>query len=102
VTGRDLAPRDALFEDDALIFDALRGHGLTYGGPEGPRLRLEFPDTPYLGIWTKPGAGFLCLEPWHGIADPAGFEGDFRAKPGVFEVAPGEARRIAMAITLEG
>jgi galactose mutarotase-like enzyme len=101
VAGRSLAPRDEMFAGDALVFDALRGRGLSYGGPEGPRIRLDFPDTPYFGVWTKPGAGFLCLEPWCGIADPEGFDGDFRAKPGVFEVAPGQERRIDMLIGLE-
>jgi galactose mutarotase-like enzyme len=101
VRGRDLVPHDELFADDALIFESLRSRGLSYGAPEGPRIRLEFPDTPYFGVWTKPGAGFLCLEPWRGIADPEGFDGEFRAKPGVFEVSPGQERLIAMTIRLE-
>jgi galactose mutarotase-like enzyme len=102
VVGRELALRDALFEDDALIFDSLASRELWYGAREGPQLRIGFPDTPYLGVWTKPGGGFICLEPWHGIADPVGFDGDFRAKPGVFEVAPGGARRMTMSIALDG
>jgi galactose mutarotase-like enzyme len=101
VQGRDLILRDELFEDDAMIFDQIKSRSLTYGAESGPKLEVAFPDTPYLGVWTKPGAPYICIEPWHGIADPQGYDGDFRDKPGVFEVAPGEARTIAMSISLK-
>ena len=63
-------------------------------------LDIAFPDTPMLGIWTKPGAHYVCVEPWHGIADPEGYTGEFTDKPGVFTVAPGAERRIALSVTL--
>ncbi|MDB5430663.1 MAG: hypothetical protein JWP35_1779 [Caulobacter sp.] len=100
VKGRELVLEDRLFEDDAIIFDRLESRALTYGADQGPRLEIAFPDTPWLGVWTKPGAGYICVEPWHGVADPEGFAGDFRDKPGVFEVAPGESRSFGMSITL--
>ena len=99
--GRELRLADSLFADDALIWDPVASQSVTYGADTGPHLRIDFPDTPCLGIWTKPGAAFVCIEPWHGHADPAGFTGDFRTKPGVFEVAPGADRACRMAITLE-
>jgi galactose mutarotase-like enzyme len=98
--GRELALHDELFADDALVWDPVRSQRLTYGSPDGPQLDIAFPDTPCLGIWTKPGARFVCVEPWHGIADPAGYVGEYRDKPGVFEIAPGEAKRIGMSVTL--
>lgn len=100
VEGRELLLRDALFTDDAVIFDQLRSDGLRYGAPDGPQLEVRFPDTPYLGVWTKPGAPYICVEPWHGIADPEGYAGDFRHKPGVFEVAPGGEKVMHMTIGL--
>jgi galactose mutarotase-like enzyme len=100
VSGRTLALRDALFLDDALIFTPLNSQRLRYGAEAGPSLEIEFPETPYLGVWTKPHADFICVEPWHGLSDPLGFKGDFRDKPGVFEVAPGEMRKLVMAIRL--
>jgi galactose mutarotase-like enzyme len=92
--------RDDLFEDDALIFDRVHSQRLRYGAETGPYLEIEFPNTPYLGIWTKPGANFVCIEPWHGLADPQGFSGDFREKPGVFWVAPGHEKTCTMSIKL--
>jgi galactose mutarotase-like enzyme len=98
--GRTLALCDDLFAHDALVWDPVVSQSITYGAADGPSLRVDFPDTPALGIWTKPGAAYVCVEPWHGIADPHGYTAEFRDKPGVFQVAPGATKRIAMRITL--
>ena len=100
VAARRLALTDDLFVDDVVIFDAVRSRCVTYGAERGARIRLSYPDTPCLGLWTKPGAGFICIEPWHGMADPAGFSQDFSAKPGVFTLAPDAAVPIVMRIEL--
>jgi len=97
---RRLGLSDSLFQDDVIIFDEIRSRSVIYRAGDGPRIQVSYPDTPYLGIWTKPRANFICIEPWHGIADPEGFCGDFRSKPGVFTVAAGAALSINMAITL--
>jgi galactose mutarotase-like enzyme len=100
IVKRRLSLEDALFQDDVIILDEIRSRFVTYGATAGPRIRVAFPDAPWLGIWTKPGADFICIEPWHGVADPVGYAGDFRAKPGVFELAPGSVMPIRMNITL--
>jgi galactose mutarotase-like enzyme len=102
VNARRLALGDDLFTGDALIFDAIRSRSVTYGADSGPRIRVSYPDAPYLGIWTKPGAGFICIEPWHGLADPEGFSADFSVKPGVFSVAPGTGLPLSMRIEFLG
>ncbi|WP_339500625.1 aldose 1-epimerase family protein, partial [Pseudomonas canadensis] len=84
--GRTLALDHALFTQDALIWDPVHSQSVRYGASTGPQLRVDFPDTPMLGIWTKPGAAFVCIEPWHGIADPEGFTGDIREKPGIVTI----------------
>ena len=100
ISERRLALADALFQNDVIILDEIRSRCVSYGTDEGPRIQVGFPDSPYLGIWTKPRADFICIEPWHGVADPEGFAGDLGTKPGVFTLAPGAARPITMAITL--
>ncbi|WP_277979480.1 aldose 1-epimerase family protein [Sphingomonas phyllosphaerae] len=100
--GRVLRLDDALFAHDALVWDAVRSQSVRYGADAGPQLEIAFADTPMLGIWTKPGATFVCVEPWHGIADPEGYTGEYRDKPGVFAVAPGGEKRITMSVTLVG
>jgi len=99
--GSQLALRDDLFTADALIFDHLASRRVQYHGETGPRITVSFPDATHLGIWTKPAAGFVCIEPWHGVADPAGFTGEFNAKPGVHVVSPGNELVLTMTIEVE-
>ena len=99
--GRRLVLDDSLFKDDVVIFENLRSRSVTYGADSGPRLQVDFPDATYLGIWTKPSAApFVCIEPWRGIADAAGFTGDFKDKLGAFAVAPGAVQELNMHLTL--
>lgn len=102
VEGRVLPLDDALFERDALVWNPVRSQSLAYGAESGPQLVCDFPDTPALGLWTKPGARYLCIEPWHGIADPHGFDGEIWDKPLMQRYAPGEARTFTMKVTLAG
>lgn len=101
VEGDTLPLADALFEDDALVWNPVASRALRYGPPEGPWLDIGW-DAPRLGVWTKPGARYVCVEPWHGLADPEDFAGDFREKPGVFQVPPGEIWRCAMRVGVVG
>lgn len=100
VKGRVLGLNDALFERDALVWDTLSSRRLRYGAATGPALEIAFPDTEWLGIWTKPGAPFVCVEPWAGMADPADFTWDFSQKPGIFEIAAASARSFRMTVAL--
>jgi galactose mutarotase-like enzyme len=99
--GRELKLDDEMFERDALVWDSLESQSLRYDGGEGPGLEIGFAGMPKLGIWTKPGARFVCIEPWHGIADPVGFTGEIWDKPGILRFAPGAARTFSMQVTLD-
>jgi galactose mutarotase-like enzyme len=98
VRGRRLQLDDALFIDDVIIFDALKSRSVTYGAADGPRIKVSFPDATYLGLWTRPGASFICIEPWRGVADPQGFDAEFSQKPGVFVVPPGASEALTMQL----
>jgi galactose mutarotase-like enzyme len=100
VKARRLMLDDELLKDDVVIFAPVRSQALSYGADAGPRIALRFPDTPFLGVWSKPRAPFICIEPWHGMSDPVGFAGDFAEKPGVFIVPPDAHRELRMHITL--
>lgn len=91
---------DALFADDALILDQLESQRLTYESSAGSRATIDFQGMPYLGLWTKPGAHYLCIEPWQGYSDPAGFDGEIDDKPGMVTIKPGQSRSFTMAITI--
>ena len=100
VQGRVLAPDASLFERDALIWDRLESRSLVFSGENGAALRLDFPDSPHLGIWQKPRAPFLAIEPWQGFNDPEGFEGDFRDKPEMVVLPAGESRQFRLGVTV--
>lgn len=100
VEGRTLALDPDLFERDALIWDRLASRSLTFAGETGPSLEIGFPDCPHLGIWQKPGAPFLAIEPWHGFSDPEDFAGELTDKPGIVLLAPGAERRFRLDVTV--
>ena len=93
VKGRVLALNDALFAHGALIFDAPRSRAVWFGERGGDGLELRFPDSPQLGIWTKPGAPYLCLEPWHGLCGEIGGSPRIERRPGSATLAPGASAR---------
>ncbi len=101
VEGRRLKLRDDLFDAGALVFDRLGSRSVQYGTPEGRSITVAFRDMPHLGLWTKPGAGFICIEPWQGHADPEGFEGELAEKPGIVLIPAGDARSFRMKIKSE-
>lgn len=98
--GRSFAPEAAHFAGDALIWDRLDSRSLTWGVPGGVQLRVDFPDMAMLGLWQVPGAPYLCIEPWAGHADPVGYDGEFRDKPGVTTLTPGASCVYRMDLTL--
>ena len=98
VVGNRFTPEASQFEPDALIWDQLISRSLTFGAEQGARLEIGFPDTPMVGIWQKPGAAYLCIEPWQGIADPQGWQGELCDKPGIIELAPGADRSFRMDV----
>ena len=51
-------------------------------------IKVDFPDCPYLAIWHKPDAPFLCIEPWAGLPDNVDTNYDFAAKEGIMALAP--------------
>ena len=80
---RNLALDYQLFENDALVFKNSVTQSLTLVKNNQPVIKVGFPDFPYLGIWTKKNAPFICIEPWLGIADNVNSTGDLSEKEGV-------------------
>lgn len=100
VADRRLPLSDDLFRKGALIFTAPRSRSIAYCSPRGLELTVRFPGMPHLGVWTRPGAPFLCIEPWQGYAAPEGFAGELATKPGIVLLEPGASATYAMAITV--
>lgn len=90
------------FEQDALIFPEGAGLGLTYAADGGPSLKFAFDNLPNLALWTKPGAPFICIEPWHGTAPEVGASGELAARPYSMRLAPGASARFAFSVEIQG
>lgn len=56
-----------------------------------PWLSLSF-TAPVVGLWSPPckNAPFICIEPWYGRCDRAGYEGDYREKDWINRLGAGE------------
>lgn len=77
--------------DTIMLQDGQIGSVALYRTDRTPWLKLSF-EAPVVGIWSPPGknAPFICLEPWYGRCDRAGYEGDYRDRDWVNLLAPGE------------
>ena len=86
--------------DTIMLQDGQIGSVALYRTDRTPWLKLSF-EAPVVGIWSPPGknAPFICLEPWYGRCDRAGYEGDYRDRDWVNRLAPGE--RFSSVYTIE-
>ena len=55
-------------------------------------------DAQHFGVWTQPGAPFICLEPWDGLPDYEDFDGDYVNKLGNHILPPGGVKSFRHSI----
>lgn len=97
--GTVLPLEPALFAGDALCFLNARSRSLRFEDGEGRAIAMRVENLPHLALWMRPGAPYLCLEPWSGYGDPEGFEGDLFEKPGMTVLQPGQSARHSALFT---
>lgn len=58
--------------------------------------------TPVIAFWSpfEKNAPFVCIEPWYGLGDPRGFDGEFKDKPLMNHLLPGASFMSKYAITI--
>jgi len=100
VSGRTLLLDPALFAADAVILSDLASSSVRYTAPGAPAVEVAWDGFRQLGIWSREGGDFLCIEPWFGTASSVDFDGEFRDKPGLMLIPPGERRTLSMRIRL--
>ena len=77
------------FYDDALVFKNFQSNSISLKCDHTPHgFTFYFEGFPYLGLWNKKDADFLCLEPWCGIADSTGASGNLTEKEGINAMKP--------------
>lgn len=99
----ELQLRADLFARDALILDPVRSQWVALvHRHRGETLRLLLGGSPQLGLWSRPGSAYICIEPWWGRDDDADAPLELLAKPQVQRVAAGGCFDAAMRIELCG
>jgi len=79
------------FNEDALVFDKLQSNKVVLHNKEKSHtVSVTIQNFPYLGIWAKLNAPFVCIEPWVGIADFIDAQGDILHKKGMITLKVGE------------
>lgn len=83
-----------IFDDDALIFKDIRSQLLTLHRKNSDwKIEMLTGGAPHLGIWAKPAAPYVCIEPWYTYQDSEYVSGDIFEKPGMFVLDPGTSFR---------
>lgn len=90
-----------IFDQGALIFKRLKTRTVALASRKsGRRVEVSFADFPYLGLWAKPGATFVCIEPWQGIADSVDADGRLDQKEGIVALSAGSASVMSYSIKI--
>lgn len=92
-----------MFRNDAYILSGLASNTVTLRSRRIPNsVTVDFSGFPYLGIWSKPDAPFICIEPWHGHADTQDHNGRLQDKPGIMTLAPAGTFSCRHTISIRG
>jgi len=95
-----LVPGRSQYEDDAMIFVEGAGDRISFFAEGGARIDMATENLPNFALWQKPGAPYLCLEPWHGTA-PFTDQGDMlETRNGALSLPPGDSASFRMDITI--
>lgn len=82
----------ATFANEALIFDKGQVQAIQVLDLQKRRLMRVASSAPAWLVWSPQGqhAPFLCCEPWYGLPDEQGFEGEIHERPHIQHAAPGQ------------
>lgn len=78
------------FEKDAIIMTNLKSEDIYLKTETKTILAFNFKGFPYLAIWSKPNAPFICIEPWFNTADKVNSSGTFEEKENLIKLKPNE------------
>ncbi len=94
--------RKELFYRDAIVFKNLRSDAVRLLSSKHDKgFEFNFSGFPYLGIWAAKDAGFVCIEPWCGIADPVNSSQQLTEKEGINHLDPGSVFERSWSVGFE-
>ena len=87
------------FAVDALVFKDLKSRFATLRNRKtGKSTSVSFEGFDYFLLWTKPQAGYICMEPWTGIPPMIGSDMDITQKEGITAVKAGDTLKATHSI----
>ena len=85
----ELPLKTEFFAVDALVFPHLKSRAVTLKKQGRKMLSVEYKNMDVLLLWTKPGADYICIEPWCSTPDYIDSDMQIRKKPGILTLDPG-------------
>lgn len=80
-----------VFIDDAHILSGFKSDTVYLKSDFRPQvIKFNFGKAPYLGLWAKPGAEYVCIEPWYGLNDAPVYTEDFSQKRDIQNISTDE------------
>ena len=80
-----------IFNDDALILSNYNSDIVTLKSNNHNRqIKFNF-KSPLLGVWAKPGAPYVCIEPWWGVNDNYDKKDDLSQKRDIMALEPSKS-----------
>lgn len=90
INDKKITITEDIFKDDALILSGYTSKSITLGSDNNNRkVKFNF-ESPLLGIWAKPGAPYVCIEPWWGVNDNYDKKADLSEKRAIMTLKAGE------------
>lgn len=80
--------KEDTFDKDAVIMKNLKSNKVILQNHETNQkmLELDFTGFPYLALWSKKGAPFVCIEPWQNTADRIDSTQIYKDKENIIEL----------------
>ena len=80
--------KEDTFDNDAVIMKNIKSNKVVLQNHETNQKILEFDFTgfPYLALWSKKGAPFVCIEPWQNTADRIDSTQIYKDKENIIEL----------------
>jgi galactose mutarotase-like enzyme len=97
---KSLKLQNEFFSRDAIVFIRPPFNIVTLAKEDEPILSVHAYQWDAIGIWTKEGAPFLCIEPWWGYADRHDCTGNILEKSGMHFLGPNEQETLSYHIAL--
>ena len=95
-----LALKPELFDKDALVIENRQADTVAIIAADGETLVTVSFDAPLFGVWSPDhkNAPFVCIEPWYGRCDRAGFTGDLSEREYGNKLGAGEKFKVSYTI----